>query len=352
MAKEVVASSFDRGRFLADLDEVCARIANPLLVERKPIRGDLPSGLKGCHQEPVALVAEDVAAPSFDAGRFLADLDETCARIAKSERVARKPVQSGFPVDLADLGRMLNDATEAAGRRARTLIDNERLRCSGSPLFNPVSLFQATGYLRLETAHTQSLAWLLDEEKPHRFKREVFDAFLEAVDCSDDAALEEIRDRIRSTRHGTASVFAEHRLEKGRADIYATGTLDNGERWSVVVEAKIDAVERTNQLADYYRHGVPNALHIFLTPKGAKGVSVGVEGGWSTLSFESLARALLAIYPKLGGLPGEGFLQAYISGVLQDVCGIHCGHSATDILSRTSPYLIEYLLGDSDAKHA
>jgi hypothetical protein len=206
--------------------------------------------------------------------------------------------------------------------------------------------------LRLETAHTQSLAWLLDERQPHGFGRQLLDAFLDAVDCSEVSALGEIRGLIRQTRAGPTNLSAEYRLEAGRADLFAKGTLANGESWSLVVEAKIDAAERAEQLSDYYRKDTANGLHVFLTPEGARGVTVGASGEWATLSFRALARSFLAAHAELHALPdrppGCGFLQTYITGVLSDVCGIHCSQTAELILARTNPYRIEALLGKRD----
>jgi hypothetical protein len=282
----------------------------------------------------------------FDCEQFLADLDAVRARLQVTLPARRAARRGGFSVDLARLGPLLDAATYSARDRAKVLLEEEKRRSPNSPLFNPVSLFAATGYLRLETAHTQSLAWLLDARQVHGFGDNLFDAFLDAVDCGDASAVTETRERIRHTRSGLTRMFSEHRVEGGRADLYAEGVLANGETWSLVVEVKVDAAERTNQLSDYYRHGATNALHVFLTPRGVRGKTAGVNGDWATLSFSELARAFFVSHLPLTGLPGSGFLQTYVTGLLRDFCGIHCSERPNAILARTSPYRIEALLGD------
>jgi hypothetical protein len=296
-------------------------------------------------------VDEDVAVRHFDRAAFLADLDQVCARLRAEVPTKPNTKRFGLSGDLAGLGRLLDAATRSARDRASRLLEEEKHRFPNSPLFNPVSLFQATGYLRLETAHTQSLAWLLDAHQPHGFGGRLFDAFLDEVDCGAVSALIEIRERIRDTRSGVTRMFSEHRLDRGRADLYAEGTLENGEPWSLVVEAKIDAVERTSQLSDYYRHGAANALHVFLTPSGAQGTTAGVSGDWATLSFSELARVFLLAHARLNGLAGSGFLQTYVTGLLRELCSIHCSQFPEGILARTSPYRIEALLGDRHVDH-
>src|SRR5262245_56355407 len=46
--------------------------------------------------------------------------------------------------------------------RLRELSDDDPLRC-------PISLFRTMDYGRLETAHTRTLAWLLDPQREHGF---------------------------------------------------------------------------------------------------------------------------------------------------------------------------------------
>jgi hypothetical protein len=283
---------------------------------------------------------------NFDLEQFLADFDEVCVRLQAKLPEKRPAKRGGLSVDLAGLGPLLDAATRSARDRAKGLLEEQKKRSPGSPLFNPVSLFAATGYLRLETAHTQSLAWLLDARQVHGFGGNLFDAFLDAVDCGPESAVAKIRERIRHTRSRSTRMFSEHRFDGGRADLYAEGLLANEETWSLVVEVKVDAAERTNQLSDYYRHGAPNALHVFLTPGGARGKTSGIADDWGTLSFRELARAFFDSHFSLTGLPGSGFFQTYVTGLLRDFCGIHCSQCPDAILARTSPYRIEALLGD------
>ena len=124
------------------------------------------------------------------------------------------------------------------------LTDDDPLRC-------PISLFRTMDYGRLETAHTRTLAWLLDpgndNDAEHGFGHTLIKALLKRVAERDD--LEGVHvDRVKS----------EHSFDdsgrKGRLDILAEGEWQSKEehvQWVLAIEAKVDAWEGEGQLLKY-----------------------------------------------------------------------------------------------------
>lgn len=191
-------------------------------------------------------------------------------------------------------GRVQRDVQEAL----QQLPSDDPLRC-------PISLFGTMDYGRLETAHTNALAWLLDPGKPHGFDDALLRAVLawhpESLDCT----------RLRSTM-----VSKEHHISGvGRLDILAEGEWDNGEtpvHWLLAIEAKIDASEGEGQLAKYDRRLTKRArgrqlLRVFLTADARLPEDGGEE--WKALSFLKLMQILRKPYASLRGAAGFEFLR-------------------------------------------
>jgi len=275
---------------------------------------------------------------------FLPDLDRVAVvlRDRQQRGVAGRPA---MPSDLAGLGKLLEGATARARGRAQRLVAAEHESHPESPLFGAVSLFEATGHVRYETAHTQSLAWLLNPRRTHGFDTTIFDAFLSAIDCSMHPQLDAIRCRIRDERRTKPVVHTEYLINDARADIYAEGRLANGEQWSLVVELKVDAIEGEGQLDKYHRNG-GNALHVFLTPSGRDGTTYGRSRPWAKMAFIDLVRAF--VRPRFADEtkhPGAPFLRLYLTGLLTSVCDIVCVPNGDQVETRNSPYRLEQLLG-------
>jgi len=275
---------------------------------------------------------------------FLSDLDRLVAVVGSGgqRRTAGGPA---MPADLVGLGQLLDEATARARGRAHRLVVAEKDNHPDSPLFGAVSLFEATGHVRYETAHTQSLAWLLNPHRSHGFDDTLFDEFLSAIDCSVHPELDSIRCRIRDERRGRPVVHTEYPINEARADVFAEGRLVNGEGWSLVIELKVDAVESEGQLDKYHRKGA-NSLHVFLTPSGRDGTTHGRRRPWATMSFMDLVRAF--VRPRLTDQnkhPGAPFLRMYLTGLLNSVCDMVCVPESGRVETRNSPYKLEQLLG-------
>jgi hypothetical protein len=191
------------------------------------------------------------------------------------------------------------------------------------PLLCPISLFRTMDSGRLEIAHTRTLAWLLDPTKneEHGFG----DALLAAL-------LARLADRDHFDRFQVERVTAEHFLEgsagTGRLDVLAEGEWESmGERvrWTLVIEAKVDAWEGEGQLDKYdewfHSHAADRQTYrVFLTPDG-RPPETG-DDDWEAMSFLELVRIFRSVYGGLRLAPGFHFLRFYLAGVLQDVCSL------------------------------
>jgi hypothetical protein len=195
--------------------------------------------------------------------------------------------------------------------RFRKLDKDDPLRC-------PVSLFRPKGYGRLETAHTRTLAWLLDPNGEHGFGNTLLAALLRHLsgrDCSDKLRAKPVQSEVPINGSGA----------QGRLDVLAEGIWEDGESagWVLAIEAKVDAWEGEDQLLKYEawlrsRAAGRALFRVFLTPKG-RPPETGSEG-WEPMSFLNLVQVFRNVYGKLRLAPGFHFLKFYLAGVLQDVC--------------------------------
>lgn len=201
------------------------------------------------------------------------------------------------------------------------------------PLRCPISLFRTMDCGRLETAHTRTLAWLLDPKKneEHGFGDALMAALLRRLAARDHF------DRLQVERVGCEH-FLEGAAGEGRLDVLAEGEWESkGERvrWTLVIEAKVDAWEGEGQLNKYEEwfrsHAADREKYrVFLTPDG-RAPETGAEE-WESLSFLELVRIFRAVYGGLRHAPGFHFLRFYLAGVVQDVCGLplNVGEDAAD----------------------
>lgn len=211
------------------------------------------------------------------------------------------------------------------------------------PLFGHVSLFRTMDFGRLETAHTRALAWMLDDQE-HGFGHQLLEVLLRHLLGDSQFHVTRV-DRVDS----------EYSVENGtgRIDVLARGRGKRARQedaWLLVIEAKIDAEEGDEQLAQYDKWIAKNAhstnvLRVFLTPDGRKN-QTGSEM-WQELSFADLTR-VFRLASGLHDKPGYHFLRYYLTGVLRDICklsipvGAHC----------EDPYTIaDYLQYEMEGAH-
>jgi hypothetical protein len=214
--------------------------------------------------------------------------------------------------DLARLGEALS------AWRSRTVAEvNDRLKDlpPDDPLYCPVSLFGTLGYSRLETAHTRSLAWLLNPKGEHGFSDALLRRLLGA--CWQGRKIEGLQVDV---------VKPEHQIEGRRLDVFACGAAEADGKTTpfvLVIEGKIDAEAGERQLRDYAEwvrehHGGREAILVFLTADGA--AAGDEDGDWHALSFADLIMILREGMEELRQTQGYHYLRYYLAGVLRDVC--------------------------------
>lgn len=257
--------------------------------------------------------------PQHLSERFLSDLKT----VAASATLTSSPTALGWNFDvsaLRTLGRFFDEWRERTRRTLRSLsvpVD--------SPLRCRISLFRTMDLGRLERAHTNTLAWLLNPDGEHEFDGRLVKALLcHLAGPRNGVEVSKVQSEFRvPTRHGTGP---------GRIDVVARGSWidDSGERTPslLAIEAKIGAAEGEDQLADYddwiegerERDPALHILRVFLTPDGRDAETGLQAGAWRALSFWELARLFQAVLKDVQGTSGYHFLRFYLSGVLHDIC--------------------------------
>lgn len=257
--------------------------------------------------------------------KFLADLRQVHATLqpqALSEAFLSdlKQVYATLPVASDDNLRFLAHRFDEWRKRTEEFVRTRLAELpADDPLICPVSLFRTMDYGRLETAHTRTLAWLLNPKSEHGFGTTLLAALLRRVsgrDCFEKLHVKQVVSELPVDGAGA----------KGRLDVLAEGTWKE-ERggWVLVIEAKVDAWEGEDQLLKYEKWLQENAAYrevfrVFLTPDGSE-PETGAEE-WESLSFLELVRSFRAVYGGLRRKSGFHFLRFYLAGVLQDVCGL------------------------------
>ena len=286
----------------------------------------------------------DIVCSKADDGKlpltFLKDLEDTYAHARAFS--PQQPV-----VSVADLISLAEDLKTWRSHHQRLLQQYlDKLRCD-DPLLGPVSLFRTMDYGRLETAHTRTLAWMLDKQE-HGFGSQLLEALLCHLLKGRRIRLTDV-DQVESEY--PVDYGGPARTEAGRIDILAKGRWEDemGKKvsWLLVIEAKIDAEEGEEQLSQYddwlERYPQPTkVLRVFLTPNGRAPRTSSAE--WQVLSFVDLA----SVVRRVSGLrdrPGYHFLRYYLTGVLQDICGCPASISS----DCKNPYaVVDYLKSVTD----
>ncbi len=226
-------------------------------------------------------------------------------------------------------------------RKTREFVNARIKELDGDdPLICPISLFRTMDYGRLETAHTRTLAWLLDPTREHGFGDRLIAALMAEV--SGQVNAEGLRvDRVES----------EVVISSGRLDVFAKGDWGDGSRrkWALVIEAKVGAPDSDGQLEKYddwlaIHVADYEILRIFLTPNGREPKHgrepENGEEKWRPLSYLELMLCFRTVYDELRGEDGFHFLKFYMAGVFQDVCRMPCVKTS----EAANPYPVaEYL---------
>jgi len=254
---------------------------------------------------------------------FLADLEIVAPKSAPPARRTRPHAED--PVSVAEL-EVLGETLEKIRRESQKSMEE---RLGGLPSDDPakgtIGLFTAMDYGRLATAHTRTLAWLLNPkaEPNHGFGAALLSAMLRAEGKGfAEMTVTKVDSEIcvGSERHG----------RHGRLDVMARGTWTGApsKDWLLVIEAKIDAGEGEEQL-DLYDNWIAqqkdeDRIRIFLTPdkRPPESAASGTERNWSCWTYLKVASVFHSVLPNLNkDAPGYQFLRMYLTGVLRDVCG-------------------------------
>ncbi len=264
---------------------------------------------------------------------FLADLDVVCPKAydGKLPLTFLKDLESAYAharafslqqavISVANLTSLAEDLKTWRSHHQRLLQQYLAQLPSDDPLLGPVSLFGTMDYGRLETAHTRTLAWMLDNRE-HGFGTQLLEALLRYLLKGRQIRLTHV-DQVKSeylVDYGPA------RTESGRIDVLAKGRWEEMGKeevsWLLVIEAKIDAEESEEQLSQYddWLERCPQpteVIRVFLTPDGRAARTSSAE--WQVLKFVELA----SVFRRVSGLqdtPGYHFLRYYLTGVLKDI---------------------------------
>lgn len=194
-----------------------------------------------------------------------------------------------------------------------------------NPVFSAVSLYGTMNCGRIEVAHTNTLAWLLNPKAEHGFVTLLLEAFFSHFCDNADAS-----SKLEVKYITSEFVIKEDR----RIDIWAEGNIicaDNSGviPWLIVVECKIDHHETDDQLK-YYEKEITkwkknnkngNEYLIFLTKDKNEAETGTNKYYWRPVSFEELFASFWKQSKYLKNRPGYQFLRLYLAGVLKDIMG-------------------------------
>ncbi len=175
-----------------------------------------------------------------------------------------------------------NEAVNVAGWHQRfTVMKTEygRLRQHGRWTRGPADLMSICGVHRKELAHSSALRWLCDPVGSHGLS----DRFLAGLLAATGDPLHISDDTIAST---------EISRELSRADVVVYG-----DRWTLVMELKIDAAESQTQCQRLYDDWAmdPGVRWVFITPSGRAPTTTTTDRAaqaWRSLSWSGVLRIL------------------------------------------------------------
>ena len=246
---------------------------------------------------------------------FLKDLEQVCAGETDSAPQP-EPVQGELEALAAILECVRKWCQTQVKVMAKSLPPYD-------PLCRPISLLGICSKAHSETAHTATLAWLMNPGESHGFGDVLARAFLNLlkadVNSLEVTSVEAERPwLIPDPKTGKESLF--------RTDLWLEGNFGPegrpDDRFFGLVEAKLWTKERYRQLTDYEmiieRYPDWDRYLGFLTPHGDKPVSHD-DQQWKAISFEDIGLAFRSKLDELKERPGFEVLRMYLATVLCDV---------------------------------
>lgn len=191
------------------------------------------------------------------------------------------------------------------------------------PILSRDSLLKPMNAELNERLHTQTLAYLFDGKKPHKFGAGVFAAFVSAMPHGSGAR--KISALLKGSRT-TITVEPEYWFANDCIDLWIE--IRARSRYAlVVIENKIDAPETRDQLRRYQKkardwcnkHSRAPYLLVYLTPEGETASS----DQWVSFSYLQLASVLRQIWNRNRRAYGRTWLSMYIATITRGVLEIN-----------------------------
>ena len=157
----------------------------------------------------------------------------------------------------AGIRGVLSKVEEELKPKLDSVLDRENLNAIGRKFIGcNTTLYGPIAYGRKETAYTRAIAWALDPNNCPKFAEGVINSLLQ-----EKLSLVKQR-KIKSISQSDP----EFKVGAGYIDVKLEGTFKGGGRWTIGIEAKVDALEGKDQLSKYAA-----ALKEELSVKGSEG---------------------------------------------------------------------------------
>lgn len=238
-----------------------------------------------------------------------------------------------------NLEAALVKATKDSTRSGNEILNRYKKKFIKSPIFQEVSLFEPMGFERMETSMTRTLGWLLDQEGKHNLNRRLLNELYKWIKKHANRKLPVLNPIVDFKKY---SVSCEHLISpKCKLDVFISSP---NKSWAIVIEAKIDAKERSGQLTDYYQAlkdtGYKKIIGIYLTTSDdTDGPKTDANNLWIHMHYDDLAGLLLRIVDSdLDAHPIVGF---FVTGLLRDICGWQLGSDVSALIKSGNCFEIE-----------
>jgi hypothetical protein len=162
-------------------------------------------------------------------------------------------------------------------------------------LLDRFNVFQAIGFGKQETMHSQFLAFLLDPAQNHGLGDLFLRSFLRKVsESTSEVSLPQALDNADEGSLGHTAVHTEVYTGAGRIDFLL---LNQAGKWAMIVENKVWTTEHSDQLGKYHRFvekAYPRLqpLGVYLTPYGAAPSRKVDREKYRSLSYGALCGVL------------------------------------------------------------
>ncbi|UCZ56618.1 PD-(D/E)XK nuclease family protein [Desulfurispirillum indicum] len=237
---------------------------------------------------------------------FLNDLDSLYQKLFHDSNN-----HQSLDAKLARAQVICESARQHCMRMADENIRNLKKIDPNNPMLGKVAMLESFGLSRKETAHTAFLSWVFNPRCHHGFNDNLAKALLRnfiQVDIDDEFSVD-------------TSISEYYLSDECRIDVWVSGK-HNGSNWLLIIEAKIDAKQNSEQLTKYSNHlrvkdEFEHVIKVFLTPNTNE--LIKCDEHWHHISFYSLYCILWKEARKHNEAEGLILLKHYLHGVLKNV---------------------------------